>query len=111
MGMVARTSRSKRQAPALPPPPGLESATFAVDSQEYAVLAFPVPEHEAPDGLTEAERSVVHGVLEGMTNAEIAARRGTSPNTVANQLRSIYVKVRVRSRSELIKHCARRSKL
>ncbi len=55
------------------------------------------------DGLTEAECEVAQLVLRGDSNAAIAATRGTSPRTVANQLASIYRKRGISSRQELIR--------
>jgi DNA-binding CsgD family transcriptional regulator len=51
--------------------------------------------------LTDAERSVLNDLLEGKTNAQIAALRMTSPRTVANQVASLFRKLSVRSRGEL----------
>ncbi|MCK6545615.1 helix-turn-helix transcriptional regulator [Myxococcota bacterium] len=51
--------------------------------------------------LSESERAVLALLLEGCSNREIAARRGTSVRTVANQVASIYRKVGVNSRREL----------
>lgn len=51
--------------------------------------------------LTAAEEHVVALVLEGLSNAQIARRRGTRERTVANQLASIFRKLGVSSRSEL----------
>ena len=61
------------------------------------------PRHAASlPALTDAEREVAALIGEGLNNTEIAARRGTSINTIANQLRSIYVKLSINSRSELV---------
>jgi DNA-binding CsgD family transcriptional regulator len=90
----------------LRPPRGLEADTFKVGDDEYVVLAFPLETTRAPEGLTEAEREVVAYALEGLTNGEIARRRGTSPNTVANQLRAVYQKFGVSGRLELVRRCA-----
>jgi DNA-binding NarL/FixJ family response regulator len=89
----------------LAPPKGLEVTTFELGGDEYATFSFPVPALRVPDGLSYAEQAVVRAVLEGKSNAEIAKGRGTSPNTVANQLRSIYSKLRVTCRIELVKRC------
>ncbi len=51
--------------------------------------------------LTESEREVAVALLLGGTAREIAARRGVSERTVANQAQSIYRKLRVGSRAEL----------
>jgi DNA-binding CsgD family transcriptional regulator len=90
----------------IPPPPGLEAYTFDVAGDEYALLAFELPEITVPAGLSPAEREVVLAVATGQSNAEIAQARGTSANTVANQLRSIYGKLKVGNRIELIRLCA-----
>jgi DNA-binding NarL/FixJ family response regulator len=67
------------------------------------LLLFHFRTTEAPlPTLTRAEREVVHGVLTGKSNAAIAAARGASPHTVANQLAKIYRKLKVGSRWELL---------
>jgi len=55
------------------------------------------------DLLTEAEEAVALLAVEGLTNAEIASRRGRSNKTVANQLASIYRKLGVKSREQLVR--------
>lgn len=57
--------------------------------------------------LTAAERDVAMLVASGLTNAEIAARRGSAERTVANQIASIYGKAGVGSRAELVLAMAR----
>lgn len=74
----------------------------SVGGHEFAVLAFPIREPaRVLDTLTEAERAVATMVIDGLSNAEIATRRGTSVRTVANQLQSLYRKLNVSSRLEL----------
>jgi DNA-binding NarL/FixJ family response regulator len=51
--------------------------------------------------LTRAEREVLDEVLFGRSNHEIAAQRGTSLRTVANQLAGLLRKMRAGSRTEL----------
>ncbi|MGH0037825.1 MAG: helix-turn-helix transcriptional regulator [Myxococcota bacterium] len=51
--------------------------------------------------LTEAEREAALLAVQGATNTAIAARRGTSERTVANQLASAFRKLGVHSRAEL----------
>lgn len=51
--------------------------------------------------LTAAERQVVAEITRGASNAQIAAARGTTVRTVANQLQRIFVKLGVHSRAEL----------
>jgi DNA-binding NarL/FixJ family response regulator len=52
--------------------------------------------------LTDAERSILDAIMAGWTMATIAKDRGTSPRTVAHQVESIYRKVGVMSRRELL---------
>jgi DNA-binding NarL/FixJ family response regulator len=52
--------------------------------------------------LSDAERDVAMCLLGGMRRAVIAHERGTSPRTVANQISSIYHKLGISSRRELI---------
>ncbi|MGE0790294.1 MAG: response regulator transcription factor [Sandaracinaceae bacterium] len=65
------------------------------------VISVPLDERSAVDSLTPAERFVAYLAAHGATNAQIARRRATSARTVANQLASIFKKLRVGSRHEL----------
>ncbi len=51
--------------------------------------------------LTAAEGAIVALIVEGRSTREIAALRGRSPRTIANQLASIYSKLGVQSRAGL----------
>lgn len=51
--------------------------------------------------LSAAERAVAALAARGRTNRAIAAARSTSPRTIANQLASVYGKLRVSSRRGL----------
>lgn len=51
--------------------------------------------------LTPSEQALASAVLLGESNLEIARRRNVSPRTIANQLHSIFRKLRVSSRGEL----------
>jgi DNA-binding NarL/FixJ family response regulator len=73
--------------------------------ERQLLFCFRTGEAPLPTVLTRAEREVVHGVLAGKSNAAIAAARGASPHTVANQLAKIYRKLRVGSRWELMSRC------
>jgi DNA-binding CsgD family transcriptional regulator len=53
--------------------------------------------------LTPAERAVVRAVGEGATNAQAATQLFVSPHTVAAHLRSIYSKLEIGSRIELVR--------
>lgn len=66
--------------------------SFRVVSLDLATLA----------SLSEAERAVVALVVLGLSNKDVGVRRGSSARTVANQLASVYRKLRIGSRAELM---------
>ncbi len=83
---------------------------FDFGGDAYALLVWPdACAAEAFSGLTPAEREVVQLIAAGLSNAEIAHRRHSSPRTVANQAGSIFRKLGVRSRLELYAFVARRT--
>jgi two-component system, NarL family, nitrate/nitrite response regulator NarL len=51
---------------------------------------------------TERENEVLHGVFEGLTNKEIAARIGISVSSVKAALQQLFQKTGVRTRSQLV---------
>lgn len=71
--------------------------------EDTALLALADRPCDLPAQLTEAERDVARQVYEGRSNEDIAARRETSPRTVANQLRAIYAKLELSSRDALVR--------
>ena len=102
-----RVQASNIDCPPLAAPSELEASTFEVGGDEYAVFAFNLPDLKPPADLSRAEREVVRAAAGGCSNAEIAKGRGTSARTVANQLRSIYSKLGIASRVELVRFCSR----
>jgi DNA-binding CsgD family transcriptional regulator len=78
---------------------------LSIEGEAYAVLEIGLRELAPPSGLTGAEQAVVGLVIEGKSNAEIAAQRGTSVRTVANQLRSVYAKLGISGRAQLLRAC------
>lgn len=71
---------------------------------ELWVLSMPVLGAAGEDSmevLSAAESEVARLAARGLSNREIAKFRTTSERTVANQLRSVYVKLGVHSRGEL----------
>lgn len=111
MSSKSSNPRQRRPAPPsappdLPMPPDAGVQTFEIGGEKYALFSFALPRIRLPSGLTAAEQSVVSAVLDGHTNADIARSRGTSVNTVANQLRTIYSKLGVSDRLGLMRRCA-----
>ncbi len=53
--------------------------------------------------LSERERHVLKGVLEGLTNKEIGGRLGMSEASVKSALQQLFVKTGVRTRSQLVR--------
>jgi DNA-binding NarL/FixJ family response regulator len=84
------------------PPRDIEVSFLLVDGEELAVLSHPVDEPVPLEGLTEAERQVARDVVGGFSNAQIALRRGTATRTVAKQVASIFGKLGVGSRRQLV---------
>jgi DNA-binding NarL/FixJ family response regulator len=76
-------------------------ADFVLDRRTYRVLAAP-SQLGLRDLLPIAEEHVVRLLLDGRTHAEIAAQRGTSPRTVANQLAGAFRKLGVSGRLQLL---------
>jgi DNA-binding NarL/FixJ family response regulator len=73
-----------------------------IGGEEVAVLSFPLRQPALPPTLSAAEQEIALGMLEGLSNSEIATARRTSPRTVANQVASLFRKLGVRSRSEAV---------
>jgi DNA-binding CsgD family transcriptional regulator len=80
---------------------------FLVGDQELAVLAFTVPELRFPKELSEAEREIARHLCEGRSMAAIAKLRRRSPFTILNQMRSLYAKLDIHTRAELVYQLSR----
>ncbi len=78
---------------------------FGVDFAGTPYLVLSLPARAETVRLTRAEREVRDLVLAGASNADIAAARGTSLCTVANQIAAIFRKYRVGSRAALSAVC------
>ena len=76
--------------------------SFKLAGYDFIVLSEPVDSIAHRPRLTDAERELVSLVALGDSNKGIADKRGVSPHTVANQLREIYRKLGVTSRSEMV---------
>ena len=90
----------KRPPASLPTVPGDLIALESEDG-ELAVLSFTLPGDNAIS-LSSAESDVARHILAGRSNSEIAVLRRCSTRTVANQVASLFQKLGVRSRLELV---------
>ena len=73
-----------------------------VGDERLVVLELPRVDPSTLQGLTETERAIVMRVVDGESNEHIAAERGVSPRTVANQLATVFRKLGVSGRAELV---------
>jgi DNA-binding CsgD family transcriptional regulator len=90
----------KRPHTSLPTVPG-DLIALESDDGELAVLSFTVSGDSAIN-LSSAESDVARHMLAGRSNSEIAALRRCSTRTVANQVASLFRKLGVHSRLELV---------
>ena len=97
-GVGALTRRSYR----LLPPPGLEASSRS-EQDDHAILSFPLLRRDALGGLSPVELEVVKLLVSGYSVPEVARARGRSRHTVDNQVRTIYAKLGIASRQELVK--------
>jgi DNA-binding NarL/FixJ family response regulator len=74
---------------------------LSVRAERFLVISRSLP-HERPE-LTSAENAVVQLFLQGQTLRAIGLSRGSSVRTVANQVQSVYRKLGVNSRAELVR--------
>jgi DNA-binding NarL/FixJ family response regulator len=77
-------------------------ATFALNDTEFRVLAVPQPDRTLIGVVPAAELEVIRGLVQGLSHAELARRRGTSVRTIANQVSAVFARLRVSSRAELV---------
>ena len=95
--------RSRAELAVFFAPAGLRAklAELAVSGEQLLFGAYPLVNKRQMEKLTDAERQIVAHLVAGSTNGDIARRRGTSENTVANQVYAIFFKLGVHSRAEL----------
>jgi DNA-binding NarL/FixJ family response regulator len=75
---------------------------FCVRAGESVVLRVVREQGATPTILTSSERFIFRAILDGLSNAEIAMHRGRSLRTVANQVVSVFRKLAISSRAELV---------
>jgi DNA-binding NarL/FixJ family response regulator len=97
------TPREREVSAAFFAPAGLRAklAELTISGEKLLFGAYPLVNRRQLEKLTDAEREVVAHLVAGSTNGDIARRRGTSENTVANQVYAIFLKLGVHSRAEL----------
>ncbi len=95
--------RSSAQVAAFFAPSGVRASLDRLDLDDATMLFARYGSSSAPafSALTAAEKDVALLLLQGATNANIASRRKCTYNTVANQVKSIYAKLGVCTRTEL----------
>jgi DNA-binding NarL/FixJ family response regulator len=86
------------------PPDDLVVASSGSGCDRIAILSFAIG--AGAEALTEAESDVVRAIFEGHSNATIARARGAAVRTVANQVASVFRKLGVQSRAELVASAA-----
>jgi DNA-binding NarL/FixJ family response regulator len=84
---------------------------FATDTiaarARRASQAPPSREVDPYESLTDRERDVFHLVVEGMTNAQVAAVLAISPKTVDNHRTRLMEKLGLHSAAELVRYAAK----
>jgi DNA-binding CsgD family transcriptional regulator len=103
-----RSDGSDAQVPA---PPRARASSFELGGAAYAVISFPLASLPTASTatLTDAERAVAAEIVAGASYQAIAAARGTSLRTVRNQATSIFKKLGVASRVDLVARAGRSS--
>jgi DNA-binding NarL/FixJ family response regulator len=79
-------------------------STFTHCGVSCQVVSWARPDSAIESMLSPAECSVVRLVIEGFSHAEIASRRKTSTRTVANQLASVFRRLKVSGRLQLCRY-------
>jgi DNA-binding CsgD family transcriptional regulator len=79
----------------------VRTAEFTVGDETFVLLSVPLRNERGVEPLTAAEREIAAMVVAGLANAEIAKARSKSVRTIANQVASIFRKLKVGSRVEL----------
>lgn len=71
--------------------------------QHLATRAPSVGDRSFQTALTDREKHVLAGVLDGLTNLKIAARLGVTEGAVKSTLQQLFEKTNVRTRSQLVR--------
>ena len=82
-------------------PADVDIEILELGGERLAVITFPAPK-ALEVALTAVEIELLRCLADGMTNAEIAARRGRAVRTVVNQIAALSKKFGTSSRTELV---------
>jgi DNA-binding NarL/FixJ family response regulator len=77
-------------------------SSFAIADRPLRVIGARRPDEHLERLLPAAELAVIRRLVEGSSYAEIAAERGTSMRTIANQITAVFRRLRVSGRNELL---------
>jgi DNA-binding CsgD family transcriptional regulator len=88
---------------ALVPALALAEAVWHARQSETRAPAALDPDDAAFGALSQREREIVSFVARGLRNRDVAAALGTSHNTVRKQLASVFAKLGVATRTELVR--------
>ncbi len=83
-------------------PVSVRIADSAESPSSELLVSVERPDRELPSSLTRAEAQVVRSYFEGRSHVEIGELLRRSPRTVANQLASVFGKLRSSGRLELL---------
>ncbi len=61
------------------------------------------PQQPTPRTLTERQRQVLHAILDGLSNKEIASRLDVSETAIKASIQELFAKAGVRTRSQLVR--------
>jgi DNA-binding NarL/FixJ family response regulator len=78
------------------------TSSFEHDELDVRLLSVARPDHRLSHLLPPGELAVVRGLVEGDCYTTIAARRGTSTRTIANQITAVFRRLRVSGRNDLL---------
>jgi DNA-binding NarL/FixJ family response regulator len=77
-------------------------SSFAIAERPLRVIGARRPDGHLEKLLPAAELAVIRRLVEGCSYAEIAAERGTSTRTIANQITAVFRRLHVSGRNELL---------
>ena len=78
------------------------STFLTPDDRELRVIGIPRPDQSLSALLPRAELQVIRSLIEGLSYQDIAKLRGTSTRTIANQITSVFRRLRVSGRNDLV---------